>query len=181
MNIAQLATLATSIKANPEFWNGTTQLLNNEEIADFYNAKASPEFYVWNPAVEVDHLFDLILWANLTPASPTTDTTNIYLNRLGLCQSKQANIQIILSGRQTIDATKANIRAGLQDALSAIPSKADGTLQNANWNGVRVELYKTATNVEKLFSTGTGDTANPALYTFEGSVTPDNVATAVNG
>lgn len=184
LTIEQLTTLKLDIQSKPAFWSNGTQMLSNEQIADYYNTNASPDFMVWSETADVQSIFNAIDWAKMTPPAPSAaDATGIYRDRALTCQGKQFNLQTMLQGRETINASKINIRAGLQDALTGIPSKADGTNQSAGWATVQTTLQKKATNIEKLFSTGTGTAVSPATITSGLSnhlVSPDEVVTALN-
>ena len=120
-------------------------------------------YYVYNSKTSVDDVFNNVTWANFTPVNPAagagTDATNWML----ACQGKQFNLQTLLTGRATIDATKANIRAGLQDALTNIPSGVNGATKSGGWIGVQLILSRLATPLEQLFATGSGTQASPSL------------------
>lgn len=154
--------------------------INRASIADgdtpgaaaFYNALAVPDCIVWNPVTAAKDLMDAVTWANLTPAD-APDATTTWTNRSLACQGKQFNVQTILVGRDIIDATKANVRAGLQDALSNVPSGAAGSLVSAGWANVKTALTRKATRLEKLLSTGLGTAASPSIMGFVGSVQPN--------
>ena len=160
------------------------------QLADAMNVVDSA-FFVYKSDVKVQDIYDQITWANLTPADAPTDTvtpandTAITLarwhNRSLACQGKQFNLQIILQGQNLIDARKANVRAGLQDALTNIPSGASGAPISAGWVAVRDNvLTRKATRAEKLFvSGGNGATAaTAATMAVEGLVTPDDISKA---
>lgn len=139
--------------------------------ADFYNAVASPDYWVWNPAVETKAIMDAIMWQNLTPTvngDGTVPATIDWANRSLACQGKQFNIQTMLAGRESIDATRTNIRAGLQDALSNVPAGASGAVVSAGWANVKIAMTRKATRIEKLFATGNGSVATPSLMSYVG-------------
>jgi hypothetical protein len=150
---------------------------NHTEIARLYNLPSST--IVWRTSVPVPEVFDAIVWANMTPAA-VPDGTALWTNRNLQCQSKQLALQTILMGREQINATKANIRAGLQDALTAIPSKSDGSNQAAGWLAVVPILKRAATKAEAVYATGTGTDANPALLVWEGQININDVGMAMN-
>jgi len=146
------------------------------QIADWYNQNLS-SFVVWQTAVDINVIFDNIVWANLTPVD-SPDGTATWTNRSLCCQGKQFNIQTILAGRGSINSAKANIRAGLQDALTAIPSGSGGASQNAGWTSVRSAMQRFATNGEKIFATGTGTAVTPGFLVVEGILSYEDVTTA---
>lgn len=183
---AQLATLNADIKANVKTVQiGAEQVAikdvpntadNAFAIADWYNSLTAA-FQVYKNNIPPQEIFDKIDWAKLTPTD-APDGTQAWANRSLACQGKQFNIQIILQGQTAIDATKSNVRAGLQDALTNVPSGTSGATVSAGWVPVRDSLYTLAKNGEKLFATGTGSTANPATRTVYGNITPQDVRDA---
>lgn len=148
-------------------------------IAEAYNLPAAVDFYVWKTSVSTSDIYDNIAWANFTPAD-TPDGTQTWANRSLACQGKQFNLQTILVGRDSINATKSNIRSGLQDALTGIPSGASGATKSGGWNNVQAIMYRKTTRAEKLFATGTGTTGSPALLGFEGNLSYQEVELARN-
>jgi len=176
----QSATLKADILANPAVASFVSSGADSL-IADWYNQATSPAYVVWNKYTDVNAILDAINWANLTPATSTSDTTTVYSNKALLCQGKQFNLQTIVSGRQSIDATKSNVRSGLQDALTNVPSKADGTNQSAGWVNVQTAMQRTANNLEKVFSTGTGTTASPGITTVEGTIDYNEISKVLRG
>lgn len=146
-------------------------------IAAAYNTVGT--FVVWKSSTSAADIFDQIVWANMTPAD-TPDTTQIWLNRNMQCQSKQLNLQTMLVGRDQVNSGKANVRTGLQDALTNVPSGAAGALQSAGWTNVRLTMQRNATRAEKLFATGTGTQGSPAVLVFEGSLSYQDIDAARN-
>lgn len=176
LSTAQIAILKTAIAADVNvaafLAAGATGAIQN-----YYNTAGS--FVVWSTGVNVSDIYDKIVWANMTPAD-VPDATATWTNRALSCQGKQFNIQTLLQGRQTLDATKANLRAGLQDALTNIPSGVGGALVGGGWAAVNLVLQRMATNAEKLFATGTGTTASPGLLVFQGAISDYDVIQAIH-
>lgn len=161
LTTAQRATLAADIAADPVL----NALPHNSDgafaIAQAYNLLASPTWYVWRTDASTDEIFDAVTWASLTPTD-APDGTATYTNRALSAQARQINLQIMLQGRQTLNASKLKIRQALTDALQNLPTGAGGALLDAGWSSVKATLYRPATRLEKLFSTGTGTTGVPA-------------------
>lgn len=183
LTAAQLATLKSTIQADSVLLALRTTpggADGNQAIADAFNV-VDNAFFVYRTNVPVLDIFDQITWANFTPpiADPI-DATAAYLNRCVACQGKQFNIQIILQGQSTINASKANVRAGLQDALTNVPGGVAGALVSAGWVSVRDNaLARKATRGEKLFATGNGTTAAlAATMAVEGAMTGANIEAA---
>ena len=170
LTTAQLQTLKAAILAdnNLTAWvtAGSTYL-----IAQYLQTTAST-FVVWKTTTNVSDIYDAIQWANLTPtdAVPTDTQLNveIWMARNLECQSKQLNLQIMLQGQMTVNSLKSNVRGGLQDALTNIPSGAGGVIQAANWVAVKTAMQRFATKFEALYATGTGTATTPGALTLEG-------------
>lgn len=148
---------------------------NNTDIAAFYNAPSA--FVVWRSSMPSSEVQDAIAWANMTP-SDTPDGSEIGKHRELRCQSKQFNLQNLIVGRESISVGRANIRAGLQDALTNIPRGAGGAIQAANWVAVRAAMQRNASRVEALFATGTGTGATPGNLVFEGTISREDIIAA---
>ena len=148
-------------------------------LAAYYNTTASPNFHVYRTAVPVQDINDNVTWANFTPAD-APDSTQLWLNRATAAQGKQFNLQtLLLSAGGFLNATKANVRQALTDALTNLPTGAGGALVSGGWGTVRDNaLARLGSRLEKLFATTTvqqdGSTAakaatmaveGPILYT----------------
>lgn len=183
MTPAQLQTLRTAIDADPTLAAQPRTEDGAFAIASAFNANASPAFFVWATAVGVEDIFDKIIWANLTP-SGTPGTDAAWSNRALACQGRQLNLQTLLVGQSVIDGSRASIRNGLQDALTDIPSGANGALRQGGWSNVQIALTRRATRGEQLFAnvTNGNGAANttPATLTFEGQVSTQDVIAARN-
>lgn len=147
------------------------------DIATAYNQISVPDFYVWNNQVSVDVIYDNIVWANLTPTD-VPDSTQLWLNRAMMCQAKQFNLQTMLQGKNFFDAGRATFRAGLQDALTNVPSALAGATVSAGWPAVKTAITRKATRVERLFASGSGTQATPASLIVIGPITYQDVQLA---
>ena len=179
---AQLATLRADINADATLSalanNGDTAI----DIAAAYNATSNPAMSVWRTDAPVNDIYDAIDWTKYTP-NDLADVTVIFSNRVLLVQTKQMNLQNMLTGRTTLNASKANIRAGLRDAVTALPSGTGGALVSPGGTGGATVLQaciRTATRAEKLFA-GAPATTGPTtanLLVFEGAITAQDVSQA---
>ncbi len=165
LSSAQKATLKADILADAAA-NAFYSIGDLYGLAGYYNALTSPAFYGYRTAIPANEVFDGVLWANFTPSDtvPTDTALNnaIFQSRQLACQTKQMNLQTMLTGRDAIDGSKANIRSGLQDALTNIPSGANGATRSAGWTTVRDGVLARLSNrLEKLFATG-GNGSTPA-------------------
>ena len=179
MTPAQLATLKAEIDADPALSALPNTADDAFTIAAALNSTATPDFFVWQTSIPTQTIFDAITWSNFTPVD-APDTTQTWANRALACQGKQFNVQTILMGRETLNPSKANIRAGLQDALTAIPSGVAGASKSGGWAAVQAAMQRKATRCEKILATGFGTSASPALLGFEGSVSYQDVLDARN-
>lgn len=179
LNITQLQTLKAFIIQDPVLSLKPNNSDGHFDIAVELNKVASPDFFVWATNANTQSIYDSIVWANLTP-SQAQDGTQAWANKALLCQGKQFNIQTLLQGRETLNAANTNVRAGLQDALTAIPSKSDGTNQSAGWANVHLAMQRKATVIEKIFAVGTGSSASPAIMQVEGQISTIDVEAARN-
>lgn len=158
-------------------------------VASILNVVESA-FFVYRTGIPVAEVFDAVVWANFTPsdAVPTDTALNlaIYQARQLACQTKQMNLQTILTASQgAVNGSKALTRAGLQDALTNLPSGTAGAFRSAGWVTIRDSvLARAATRAEKLYANkanGNGSTAQAAaLLVFEGFVSAEDVQAARN-
>ena len=180
LTTAQIAALKADILANSDLNSQPMSNLGSLEIAKLYNAASTTP--VWRTDAPVSAINDAIDWSKFTPVD-AVDATVIYTNRLLMIQTKQINLQSILQGRTTVDASKANVRAGLRDAVIALPAGAAGaTVAAGGAGGVTVlnAMTRMATRFEKLFA-GADATTGPTtakLLVIEGAVSGDDIQTA---
>ena len=186
LTTAQTATLKSDILAKSATGQPLEALFaasNWDAIADFYNALASPNFPVWRTDAPVDDIFNAMTWANYTPVD-AADNTVTFSNRALLIQTKQMNLQNMLIGRSTVDATKANVRAGLRDAVIALPAGAGGAAVSAGGaSGATVLTACTRSGrvIEKLLTTGsqTTGTTTADVMGYQGTVSGRDVLDTV--
>src|SRR5574343_1744947 len=159
----QLATLKTAILADANLVAARTAH-DTQAITNYLNTSSTLD--VWRTSVSTQVLFDQITWANLTPNDQPDGTLDWQCRSLA-CQGKQFNLQLIFASRDVIDASKSNFRAGLQDALTNVPSGQSGPLVSAAWVRVRTAMQRKATVLEAIFA----NTQNtPASLVVEGTM-----------
>lgn len=139
---------------------------------------------VWRTEAPVTAILDSITWSNYTPNDPP-DGTTLYLNRSINAQIKQMNLQLMLQGRQTLDCSKANVRAGLRDAVIALPTGAGGAAVAAGGASGATTLaacVRSANRIEAALASGTATTGSTtaSLLTFEGGIDDGDAAWIVN-
>lgn len=183
MTSAQLATLKADILADGALNAFPNNSDGNSAIVAAYTLFPGTDFFVWATDVLVTSVYDQIVWASLTPTD-APDGTQLWANRSLACQGKQFNVQILLQGQPRINGSKVNVRAGLQDALTNVPSGVAGALVSAGWVNVRTALARKANRYEKLFAVTTaGNGAAPvtaATMALEGVVSLQDVTDARN-
>ena len=177
---AQIATLKADILLNADTNTQPAGSTGNAAIMALYNAASSTD--VWQTSAPVQAVYDSIDWSKFTPVD-VADSTVTYTNRLMLIQTKQMNLQSILQGRTSVDASKANLRAGLRDAVIALPAGTAGasvTAGGASGVTVLTALTRKANRYEKLFATATATTGTVTanLLVVEGLLSVDDLQLA---
>lgn len=188
LTLTQKQALKAAIDGNPT-WAAYQQ--NSDGYADLaavLNVTANPAFSVWRSEVPVTNIIDAVTWANYTPneAVSGSDTDPLLSRKIGwllTSQTKQMNLQLMLQGRETMNCSKATLRAGLRDAVILVPTGAGGANTSPGGaSGVNVlnACTRNATEGEKILAgaaeqTGTV-TAN--VLGFEGSLSGADVQAA---
>lgn len=179
LTTAQLATfkLAINAETDPTLVAARTAGATGA-IQAWYNTSGT--YIVWSTVTPTVVLFDAVIWANMTPTD-IPDGTALWANRSHQCQGKQFNLQTMLTGREFLGTGRANIRAGLQDALTQLPSGVSGALVGAGWPAVRTAMQRPATKVEAIFATGVGagTAATPGVLVLDGLITEYDVIQAL--
>lgn len=175
MTPQQLATLKAAIIADPTA--GPMRLAGDTFSLNAWLAADSTSV-VWRTHTSGDAIRNAIVWANMTPAM-APDVTALWTNRALYAQAKQISLQTMVQGRDIVNTGVAGIRAGLNDCLTALPTKNDGTNQPAGWAAVQTAMQRFANNCEKVFAPG-GTSAVPVDLVFEGAVTQAELNSLVN-
>ena len=172
LTLAQNAAIKADIAANIDLSVIPAGSDGSFEIARLYNLPAAPAYMVWRTNALTKDIFDAIDWTKYTPAD-APEATGIYTARAMAIQTKQMNLQNILTGRDQLDTSKPSIRAGLRDAVIQLPAGANGAnISAGGGNGatagvtVLTACTRAATRIEKLLST-----SPPAAGTVTGPVT----------
>lgn len=189
LNTTQVAALKADILASVDMNTLPTTSAGIYAIQQLYNAPSTTD--VWRTDASVSAITDAISWSIFTPADtmPAADaaTGNAAIHqfngRLLAIQTKQINLQSMLQGRTTVDASKANLRAGLRDAVTGLPAGASGAAISAGGAGgatVLNAMTRKATRFEKLFASTTATTGSITanLLVLEGAVSFGDVETA---
>lgn len=151
LNPALRATLKAAILADPALNGFPATADGASAIATLLNAPAVPAFPVWRTEAPVTDILDAITWSAFT-MTDAPDGTALQTNRLLAVQTKQMNLQSMLQGRDTVNASKANVRAGLRDALLALPTGAAGAPVSAGATAAVAAMTRPATLGEKVLA-----------------------------
>lgn len=182
---AQLATLKAAILANtdPTFVGYRTAGATGA-MANWYNLTASPAAPAWRTDALITDILDGINWTLYTPQD-TPDNTATFTNRALVIQTKQMNLQSMVQGRISLDASKANTRSGLRDATVAVPAGVVGANVSpggASGATVLAACVRNATYAEALFFTATNvttGTTSASQFGWQGSVTDADIVAAL--
>lgn len=156
LTTAQLATLKAAILADPVLAAQPMTSAGSNVIADAMNLAASPTWTVWKTNVSINAIGDKINGTELAGLS-SLNTTRLQM--------------VVMLSPSGVNPSLADRRQFFDDIFSG----AGGT----NTRAALLILWKrTATRVEKLFSTGTGSDAAPATLTFEGVLSSADVQLA---
>lgn len=154
MTNAQLLTLKAAILADPALTAHVT-IGNHTAIADYMNSDASPDWIVWRTSLSRAQIYDAMNW------------TTFIARTQG---ERDAFNAILVDG--ALNPSLPNIRQAFTDIFSG---GTGATLRAA----LTAAAQRKATRTEKLFTTGTGTAASPALLVFEGFITHEDVANAL--
>jgi hypothetical protein len=155
---AQLQTLKTDILADPTLSGYPNNDDGNLAIAQAYALIPTPAFIVWRTQVfieEIGNNFNGTELAGLT-ANNTTRLQTIAM----YCTSG-------------VDFSLPDRRQMFNDVFSG----AGGQITRAN---LLTMEQRSANRLEKLFATGSGTSASPAVMTVQGTVSYQDVSTARN-
>lgn len=122
---------------------------------DYYNALAVPDFWVWRTAVSRAEIYN-----DVSPDATTWSWTT-YRNQSATEQN--AWVQMFMGDQANF--AKENLRTGI-GAIFTGSAQANAQRDHCLSAGRRK-----ATRLEKLFATGTGSTASPAVMGVEGDLT----------
>ena len=143
---SQLATLKAAILADPVL-NAYPQNSDGAyNMAIFLDQPATPDFIVWKTSVDPDEVMKNGMdWTRVDNLSVGKARIWDWMSRLG-----------------TFNPSKTNIRAGIDAAW--VGTAADLAVRAM----VYTHCKRLATKAEKLFASGTGSDAAPAVMTIEG-------------
>jgi hypothetical protein len=184
---SQYQTLKTFLENNAPY----NAIQNDEDgdfaIRDLLNQIASPVFKVWNTETLVTEIVNAVLWDRYTPNSsnypiPSAEPDlTVWRSRLQLSQTKRDNLWALLDVTNGfVNASKANIRLALQDAVISIPTGVAGAAVSAGGSsGANVlnACTRDAKVIEQVLNVGnqTTGTVTAAIMGYVGDITKEDV------
>lgn len=192
LNTQQLGTLKAAIDSTPAWAAFSNTTDGNIDLAAVINAVAVPAFPVWVTNFGIPTLLDNVDQSKYTPndAISQANTDIASLTRMHVraiyCQTKLMVLQNYVIGRTQVNMAPPKARASLLDALTNIPAGANGAaVDAANNAGAAVfsKATRSATEGERVLckaanANDTTATVTARVMTFEGSITPADVAQA---
>ena len=157
LTTAQQATLKAYILSVPALAAQPNTNVGNSVIANALNAVAVPDFYYWRKDVTANETGNAWLGTDID------GMTSINMQRLQLLLAS--------SPSGVFDMSRSDRRAGFENPFGTNVNNGSRVAMRAVWK-------KLALLVEKLFATGTGSSADPAVLTREGTITPDEIEQA---
>lgn len=149
------------------------------DVAKALNLYPVADFLVWRTEAPVQDIINALDGSKYTPSdtipTTTTELSQIYQSRILACQTKQISLQTLIIGRESINASKANVRNWLKDAVVQVPAGASGAFiqpGGANGTAALTACLRKATVIEKLLSVGSAETGVTTgnLLGFEGAI-----------
>lgn len=155
---AQKTALRANINATPEALALDGNLTG---LADYYNAAASPAFWVWRTNVS---RADIYTQQNDLPINPPQTgfwSWTTYKNQ----NITEQNAWVQMFMQDVTNFAAQNVRDGINSIFTGTGAP----------QAQREHCLAIGRRVEKLFATGTGSTASPALMVFEGPLTTNDL------
>lgn len=148
-------------------------------IANWYNVETDTN-YVWKPYTDSKDISDVVNWKRMTPEAVADETTSA--NTRALIAIAQGRVLDILLRESQVNTAKANIRTGVKDALSNLPTRPT-SINDWKWSAggpAALDVMKRkVSRVEALYLAAPGTFATPADLVFDGSVNHTDVAKAL--
>jgi hypothetical protein len=147
LTTAQLLTLKNDILADPTLAALTPSADNAAAIAVAYGSNVS-NYIIWRSNVTQDEIGNA--WVG-------TDID-------GMSALNMQRLQLLLqTSSATFDMRRADRRAGFENPFGTNVNNTSRVAMRAAWK-------RTGNRLEKLFATGTGTDASPAVTTVEGTI-----------
>jgi hypothetical protein len=187
MTPAQLDALRPKVLADPgcqAFLTGSGDVIS---LTTYLNQPSGTNG--WRSDAPVNSILDAINWANYTPndavaGGDTDPLLSVKIGRLLTVQTKQMNMQLMMQGRDTLDCRRPNVRGGLRDAVTQVPTGESGAMTapgGASGTTVLNQCVRPLNRTELFLaasSQGSDQTGNitARVPTFEGTIQPYEVS-----
>lgn len=186
MTPEQKAIMQADIIAKQQPGQPLEGITNEPLIAAHYNALTATKG--WRTEVPTKTVRAAITLSSYTP-NDAADGTATFTNRALVAQNKQINLQLMLQGLDTIDASLPQARADLRDAVIKLPTGAAGALVSASGvSGVNVLTACTrfasvgelvvATEAQGSDTTGT---VTARVFTWQGTFSDQLISDIILG
>ena len=164
---AQLAILKADIIADPILSAQPNNSDGASVIAGFYNILAVPDFWAWRTSMTK---------AEYVQSAGPDGTTFIWVGNGFITRSvgERDAWRELFNGDQACNPSLSNVRAAFGDIFSGAGNAA------ANLAHLIAMSRRKIKRAEKLFATGTGTTVAPAIMTFEGDLSYQDIEQARN-
>lgn len=198
LTTTQLAALKLAINNDPVLSAIPNSTDGAYAVADELKKYPTVDFLVWMTNAPTQNIIDAIDGDKYTPVDvvpvaviPDTPTEGEkfklkqYEARILACQTKQISLQTLVIGRETINASKVNVRKWLQDAVIKCPAGAAGALVHpggASGATTLTACLRKASRGEQILAAGfaTTGTVTGNLLGFEGTLSNQDVEAARN-
>jgi hypothetical protein len=161
LSTAQLQAIKASIDADPVLATIPNDPNGAMYIASELNKEASPTFVVWRSAVTTAEVGDTVSYIAVEAM------TDINRGRINTFYSMNPS---------SFNPSRADIRSYWSNTFSGTLGGAGQATRDA----LDALWRRNATNVEKIFASGTGTTVSPAILGFEGMVSHVDIQNARN-
>ena len=157
MTPEQDVVLAAAINADTDQRVIDALLINDMgSIANVYNEKASPDFWVYRTNVNADEVRREVRLADIAAMTATN----------------KDRVLSFFTLREEFDGSNADTRDAFTDALG-------GAAGANSRNAIALLWTETARKAEKLFAVGAGSTGSPATRGFVGTLSSYDIAHAL--
>lgn len=164
---AQQATLKTAILSDSNL-PALVAAADDAGVASYYNATASPDFWVWKSGLTKEDVY------GVTTGDNTSWNWSAFILR---SQAERDAWREMFSGSGLINPSLANVRQGVADIFSGSTNNAPQ--QRAHLIDI---ARRKANRLERLFATGgDGSAATPATMTVEGTISYADISLILRG
>ncbi len=166
LSTTQLQTLKAAILAETDATFVALRTANNEQgMAEWYNAAASPEYYVKRTTLSRHD----IITGTSDDGTTFSWAGGAYITR---SQGERDAFREMFNSTGNVNPSLTSIQAAFADIFS-------GTGGAGNRAHITAMSRRPASRVEKLFATGAGTKVSPSTAAFDGSITAQTISDAL--